>query len=63
MHHQDRGFLETWEMSDLHRRGWPNFLRDFVAEKGSFGMDLFWSLELPNGIRCTLGVCPGRITW
>ena len=46
----------------LHRRGWPDYLRDCVAEKGRFGMDLFWSLAFPDGIRCILGVRHGTMS-
>jgi len=36
------------------QKGLMDFTRDCVAENGRLGMDLFWPLTLPNGIKCTL---------
>lgn len=60
--YQRRVFPQNLEGVWLHKRGWPNFQRDFIVEKGRLGMDFFWSLEFPNGTRCTLGVCLGKMS-
>jgi len=57
---QDGGVNGTWKVSDC-MKGVTRFSRDYIEEKGRPQMDLFWSLALPDGIKCTLGVSLGTI--
>jgi len=59
---QDGGANKTWKVSDC-TEGVIGFLRDCVAEKGRSQMYLFWSLALPNGLKCILGVHCGTMRW
>ena len=58
---KDGGASGTWKVSD-YTKGVTRFPRDCVAEKGRSLMDLFCSLEFPDGIICTLGVHPGTLS-
>jgi len=57
---RDGGANWTWKVSDC-MEGVTEFPMDCVAEKGRSWMDLFWSLALRYGIKCTSGVHPGTM--